>query len=331
MSSAKGYASTMLPGDSNSLASLNDEERRIWEAWESRDKASESQHASDSSTSQSLQKNGYVEEQRNSAQKKLIEHAHMALALHGSPKRPTDKSTRLASPTNAVSAPPPPPPPPPPAPAPKTSKEQNEPARNVQVAARDSNMEVVPAPTRNSISVDHLTTLEKFSATLKNEGVQVLKLGRGNKWQIRYLTVSREFTSLKPNEAPEDIGGCPRALLWLKKFNVQDYSLSNLKAGGRGGLLFSKLQSVYRLHHSDHYKRAPRKIKHSFPIFAGVCVEYLCDDSIRKLIMCFKRHEEAQAFCTAMEIIKEVNDRREEDPVQSINTVAVESSSNDTE
>ena len=149
--------------------------------------------------------------------------------------------------------------------------------------------------------------LEGFSTQLKNEGVEVLKLGRRNRWQVRYLTVSREVTSL---DSDDDVGQCPKALLWPKQRNPPTCSVKSIKDNGRGGVLFEHLKQIRTVESNEHFHRQiPRKLREMFPTFAGIELDYLYQGGERQLNFCFKNKLEAQAFKAAVLIIKEATDR----------------------
>jgi hypothetical protein len=156
--------------------------------------------------------------------------------------------------------------------------------------------------------------LENFSSALKNTGVEVLKLGRKNKWQVRYLTVSKEVTKLSTGGVAGDIGQCPMALLWPKSFKGHNFSVATIKENGRGGVLFKHLKKVRPTASNEYYDHhLPKKLKVAFPEFAGVVLDYLHDSGARQLHLCFKSTAESQAFITAMLIIREATERSEGD------------------
>ena len=161
------------------------------------------------------------------------------------------------------------------------------------------------------LSFEQRAVLENFSTQLKNQGVEVLKLGRRQKWQLRYLTVSREMTSLTDDE---EIGYCPQALLWPKQRNPPMCSISSIRGNGRGGLLFDHLKQVRMVQSNEHYKHVPKKLKECFPQFAGIVLDYWYNGGgERQLHFCFKSKLEAQAFHAAVLIIKEATERGSKD------------------
>jgi hypothetical protein len=141
--------------------------------------------------------------------------------------------------------------------------------------------------------------------------VEVLKLSRWNKWQVRYLTVSREATQLGFDH---DISGnaFPKALLWLKQISKtpQSRSVSSIKDNGRGGVLFENMNGVIPIESNEYYDRnLPKRLKKKFPEFAGVLLDCRFVGGDRHLHFCFKTKQDAQSFITTMLIIKEVGDR----------------------
>jgi hypothetical protein len=162
------------------------------------------------------------------------------------------------------------------------------------------------------LSCKERSVLEKFSSTLRNEGIEVLKLNRRNKWQIRFLSVSREVTWLNTEAENADIGQCPKALLWLKRFQGSSYGISNLKNKGRGGIMFTKLESVNLEMASRNAFPISKRLKAIFEENACVSLEYLFEGGTRTVTLCFKNTRDAKTFCAAMKIIKDVVEREQE-------------------
>ncbi len=74
----------------------------------------------------------------------------------------------------------------------------------------------------------------------------MLKLNRENKWQTRYLTVSKEGSWLNNGTSSNgDSCFCPLALLWVKKLtSSNDHSVTNIDKQGKGGMIFAHLSKV---------------------------------------------------------------------------------------
>jgi hypothetical protein len=266
---------------------LTDIERRIWAAWgrgRTADKARETQEndtdpelgqrqASDTSESQNTATDERHME-RTEAQRALQMLSEKAMDLYGIRFEDYNPSTE------------------------STATEQPKPAS--------------PALSRLStaLSFEQRALLEQFSSALKNEGIPVLKLGRRNKWQVRYLTVSSEVTRLESRTGSGEVGQCPQALLWPKNFNADTYSVLSVKENGRGGVFFHHLRKVRATASNEFYDRhLPKKLKEAYPVFAGVVLDYSYDGGERQLHFCFKSKLDSQAFITAMLIIKEATER----------------------
>ena len=74
-----------------------------------------------------------------------------------------------------------------------------------------------------------------------------MKLNRENKWQTRFLTVSKEGTWLRNGKdmSNGDACFCPLALLWVKKLTrSNDFSVTTIDKQGKGGIIFAHLAEV---------------------------------------------------------------------------------------
>lgn len=161
--------------------------------------------------------------------------------------------------------------------------------------------------------------LQKFSTMLRNDKVEVLKMNRHGKWQLRYITVSKEVAWLQQNnQAPPTptSSKCPQALLWYKGHNTKNSGLAGLRNDGRGGFLFSQLKKVERDPNVNPPAPIPKKLKAKFGSYAGVKIQYICEEGDRDLVFCFQDPSDAKAFCTAVDIIHQVVLRTADD-VQS--------------
>lgn len=273
---------------------LNDVERRIWAAWDNRDKdpsettpdllqaeSDDLRKTSDTSSSSSnSQPQAQHHERRTEAQKQLFGHAEKAMELFGAN---VERYGTLSTESSLSQGPMPMP---------------DDRTTSSRLSA--------------ALTLEQRAVLEKFSFSLKNEGVEVLKLSRWNKWQIRYLVVSREVTQLNAEqEVTGNIGQCPKALLWPKHIvKTQSNTVSSIKENGRGGVLFNRLKQVRPIESNEFYDRGlPRKLKKLFPEFAGAVVDYGYEGGERQLHFCFKTNIDAQAFVTTMLIIKDAAER----------------------
>ena len=157
--------------------------------------------------------------------------------------------------------------------------------------------------------------LQKFSSMLRNDKVEVLKLNRHGKWQVRYITVSKEVSWLKNKGAPStpNSSQCPQALLWYKAVNTKNTGLAGLKNDGRGGFLFSQLHKVERDPNVNPPTPIPKKLKAKYTQYAGIKIRYLCEEGERDLLFCFQDPSDAKAFCTTVDIIHQVVMRSADD------------------
>jgi hypothetical protein len=303
---------TIGPSEAGTVAEemLNDVERRIWAAWDNRDQNQSEmastfiqsandvpRQTSDSSMSNASRTHSQHQERRTAAQNKLLQHAEKAVELFSAiPKFGDSLSTE-----SSVSQ------------GPKPMPQGETPISRLSTA----------------LSFEQRAVLEKFSSCLKNEGVPVLKLGRRSKWQVRYLMVSKEATILSSDQSETNgIGQCPKALLWPKRVaKGQSVSIASIKANGRGGVLFERLKQVRPVASNEYYDRhLPKKLKRDFPVFAGVAVDYTYDGGQRQLHLCFKSILDAQAFVTAMLIIREATERAESKGNRKLQSYPTESS-----
>lgn len=279
---------------------LNDVEMRIWQAWDRRrsrpsetpakpplyenDLLPEMEQSSSSTDSETKAKHYGLRQEAHDA---LMEHAQKAVAIFGMNSVPSAGASTSDGSSSEM---------------PKPRALEQSPYRNTHS----------PSSRLSSIlSFREQEMLENFSSALKNTGIEVLKLGRRNIWQIRYLTVSKEVTQLPSGNDSGEIGQCPKALLWPKTFKPQYCSVATIKENGRGGVLFEHLKRIRPCSSNEHYdNHLPKKLKQMFPVFAGVVLDYAHDGGDRQLQLCFKSEPEAHAFITAMLIIREANDRR---------------------
>jgi hypothetical protein len=290
-------------------SALTEGERRVWSEWDNRDQLSATQEtASHHSgltgllTEDPPQRKEAHRNRREEARKKLLKHAERAMALLSS-KKDGDAPQKPNSPVEV--------------------KKDLAVDTSVKEQTRRNPLATLASPNDQSmfsaLSYNERSVLEKFSTTLRNEGIEVLKLNRRNKWQTRFLTVSHEVTWLNTQAAEAAIGQCPKALLWLKQFKGSSYGISNLKKQGRGGFLFAKLQSVETTATTSS-SHIPKRLKALFEENACVSLEYSFEGGRRSLTLCFKNTQDAKTFCAAMKIIKDVIER-EQEPVSAMQVV----------
>ena len=126
-------------------------------------------------------------------------------------------------------------------------------SENIAPTSFDSHVDISLAHNASSFSLQsvsstayHKNVLDNFCSRIKNTAIEVIKLNRDQKWQPKYLTVSKEGTWLKHNHK-DDRSFCPLALLWVKKFNSRsnnEHSVLSIDKQGRGGILLANLVRV---------------------------------------------------------------------------------------
>ena len=271
------------------MDTLNKDERQLWWNWDKRNEEATNmsttgglQHSStsDSSATGQVMKKEQHEQRRKQAQKKLTQHAARAMKLW-------------------------------------TGESKDEPTGNsgAQHERRQSGGKQTPDDLLSSVgaSFEERYALADFIGSLINVGVKVLKLNRRHHWQLRCLRVSKEFVVQRnPKNAGVDAGQRPKALLWPKRMGTVNCSVCDVKANGQGGLIFSKLTKLEMVSESPYFSRVPKALKAKFPSFQGVSADYLSADGPKQVLFCFKSRQEAEAFHTAMNIIKDVTEREQE-------------------
>lgn len=167
------------------------------------------------------------------------------------------------------------------------------------------------------LSFSQRSLIEKFSKQLANVGVEVLKLNRRKQWQVRYFTVSKEQIALIAHEANSKSGAevaqCPKALLWLKKFNPKGggYSLANIDKSGHGGMLLVDLKDIHVSNKQDMENPFPKKMADKFKDSVLVTLEYQFNNEKRRIEFRCKDNDEAQFLCTCMRVIRDLLKREQ--------------------
>eukprot|EP00934_Nitzschia_sp_Nitz4_P000421 Nitzschia sp. Nitz4//scaffold20_size174350//36484//44038//NITZ4_002087-RA/size174350-processed-gene-0.262-mRNA-1//1//CDS//3329541764//421//frame0 len=166
------------------------------------------------------------------------------------------------------------------------------------------------------LSFSQRSLIEKFTKQLSNVGVEVLKLNRRKQWQIRYFTVSKEHTALVAHEAKTksngDVARCPKALLWLKKFNSKSgYGVSNIDKNGHGGMMLVDLMDIRVSLKADEENPIPKKLADKFKESALVTLEYQTNGENRSIEFRCKDNDEAQFLCTCMRVIRDLLKREQ--------------------
>ena len=168
----------------------------------------------------------------------------------------------------------------------------------------------------NQFSLSHQQFLEKFDSVLKTRGLEVLKLNTNNKWELRFLTVTKEILWLK--QGSEDNTGdrmhVPQGLLWLKKFSskTKDQSITAIDKQGRGGMLFPHIISTTISSSSDNSVPIPSKFlsgKFNSSILLTL-VGTNATGSPRTIHFSFMSKEDAKLFCSGCNLISELTKKK---------------------
>lgn len=192
-------------------------------------------------------------------------------------------------------------------PEPRSSSNQ------LQRASKPQNHYSLPS----ALSLNQRRILEKFCASLKNQGVEVLKQNRDTKWQAKTLTVSKEMADInhvKLAHNKDENCYCPGALLWLKKFNKgsRDYSTAMIDKQGRGGVLLSRLVRVTATGRSDPAQQLPRKYQDKYKDSVTVLMEYNLHGKTRSMALRCKTTDEAHFLCTGLRVCMDILKREKE-------------------
>jgi hypothetical protein len=171
----------------------------------------------------------------------------------------------------------------------------------------DSN--TVPEATTFGESVDNqavarpseimLPVVTDFIDQLKTDCIEVLKLGRQNKWQLRLLAASNESVTVAQDGVA--CWQCPKALLWLKSFDGKAGSLKRIRKDGRGGLHFTDLFKVESGFGKLAVPSVPRRLIAKFPRLTGVLLTYKNENGKEKLtVLAFKNQLVADKVVDAL-------------------------------
>jgi len=163
------------------------------------------------------------------------------------------------------------------------------------------------------LSFSQRSLMEKFSKQLTSVGVQVLKLNTRKQWQTRYFTVSTEQIALSAHEAISktgEIAQCPKALLWLKKFNPKNggYGIINIDKNGHGGMLLVDLIDIQVSDRKDDMlgNPIPKKLLDAFENSVLVTLKYKMKGILRSIEFRCRDNDEAQFLCTCMRVIRDL-------------------------
>jgi hypothetical protein len=310
----KSYVSGYVMRNAEALKdqTLRHRDPEVWAMLEARERAHRLRSAghgdfeatlaaqdSDRSCEDSVERTLAYEERRREAQQELLGVGKRAMSLYGGSAKGKGSASESTSELCSVSL------------GKKRSNGAIESARGVNI---DTHAVENESPIKSPLRV--------FFAVMKNEGMEVLKLGRRNKWQLRYLTVTVEVMNFTDHKYEVDVGDsqCPLGLLWLKHRPDSQHGLSSLKKLGRGGLPFSSLRKIGSVRDenagaaTESLSKISKKQRALFPSLNGVSIEYsfISDDGSlenRSVLFCFKTEKDADAFAAAMETIKTIVSR----------------------
>jgi hypothetical protein len=182
-------------------------------------------------------------------------------------------------------------------------------------------------PVHNSIpsalSLNQRRILLKFCSTLKNQGIEVLKQNRDSKWQVRYLTTSKELQAIKDSTADSlegEIESCPIAVLWVKRFSAKStYSTSLINRQGRGGVMIAHLTKVAAAGRSEPAAQLPKKYQEKYKDSVIVLLEYNLGETTRSMAVRCRTTAEAHFLCTGMRVCMDVLKREHDTSEATIN------------
>lgn len=307
---------TFISADSNNTSShLTDLEKRVWNEWDKLDSA----FKATKSPAASAEKKEDLDKKREVARGKLLEIANSAISSQMT--KEGDNSRASASYTTGSSD------------SGDTGESSGMTGSHTQssgesrsyfsgasdIASDMFSLSVASKATATPIllSFSQRSLIEKFSKQLANVGVEVLKLNRRKQWQVRYFTVSKEQIALIAHEANSKSGAevaqCPKALLWLKKFNGKGggYSLANIDKSGHGGMLLVDLKDIHVSPNQDMESPIGKKLADKFKDSVLVALEYQFNGEKRRIEFRCRDNDEAQFLCTCMRVIRDLLKREQ--------------------
>lgn len=139
------------------------------------------------------------------------------------------------------------------------------------------------------------------------KGIEVLKLGRQNKWQVRILVASKETKRVTRGDNEKGYFDCPRALIWLKSFDGKSGSITRIRKQGRGGLYFADLVKVEPGFGNIKAPPIPKRWSMKFPGPIGVLVSYKQENGLDRLIaLALKTQTDADSLAAALPYIRDL-------------------------
>mmetsp|Transcript_30291 Transcript_30291/g.46445 ORF Transcript_30291/g.46445 Transcript_30291/m.46445 type:complete len:442 (-) Transcript_30291:116-1441(-) len=153
-----------------------------------------------------------------------------------------------------------------------------------------------------ALSFGERRILEEFTRRLKSYGLEVLKLSSDNKWQVRFLTVSKEIAEFKEGERLE----CPQAILWLKKFSQKNHGASSIDRNGKGGLFTKQLLKVAVAGRRDPHYQLSKKLQAKFMESVALDISYYKGDKKKSILFLCKNTDDAHFLCTSLRVAIDV-------------------------
>jgi len=269
--------------ETNTLPStLNDYEQKVWDEWDRQDSEAGSKGGTQAENTVSTE----VMERRENAHRKLVEIAESAKSASASGSERVHELSTEETPS---------------------SLENTE---STDESSDEEPKESAMTPRSPAFSVSQRRILEKFSSTLKHNGMEVLKLNRDKKWQTRYLVVSKEVLWLNDAEVNAhsgDRGQCPYGILWTKRFNpMKEYSISAIDRHGHGGVHFAQLVKVSATGRSDLGHPLNKKQQEKFKESVAISVDFTLNGSPKSVVLLCRTTDAAHFLCTGLRVIMDV-------------------------
>ena len=190
---------------------------------------------------------------------------------------------------------------------------------SISTGASSTNKSEVPIVHRfvpSALSLNQRRILKNFVAILKKQGIEVLKQNRDSKWQVRYLTVSKESQQMNHVNLSEADGGvaeCPNAVLWVKRFSPRSvYSASLIDKQGRGGVMLSHLVKVTATGRAESAVQLPKKYQDKYKDSVIVVLEYSLAGSVRSMAVRCKTTADAHFLCTGLRVCMDICTREKD-------------------
>ena len=162
---------------------------------------------------------------------------------------------------------------------------------------------------RRGVALDtrKLAAVVSLITKLNSAGIEVLKLGRQNKWQPRVLAASKETMSLSSEPTVADTLAFPRALLWLKSFDSRSGNISKIRRQGRGGIYLTDLSRIAKGLGMISVPPIPRRSNAKFSTLHGLVLTYKQGNGMERLVaLAFRSQSDADNFASAIAVIKDL-------------------------